>query len=376
MLELKISSPATVVEGESYSVRLTVTNQSTKAGVPTEAMLRIAIEAIVSLDTWVTETLIPTQEREEHFSPGQTRTFNYTMNIPLGLAGYSGSIGASVMDPTGLIILDSASEPLIIEAVPIIPGVANLYGTLTDSDTGYTLPGVKVSTNSIVTYSGSNGEYRIEGLTPGLNTITFEKFDYETKTPSIVLVEGDNELSIHLVPIWEPTWGQYQAGVRAQFERIKATPEWLEKRAVEFWLSRLLKGKWTPEKLPIPIADKIKALYIAADVQRWYERGMIYALGESYVIDVLVTVGATSIEISTAQERWARVAAQHEQYLRAGDWERAMNVSAGGKIEVHPWLTEEDIFTIPSQYQRRVREGLDKLRSEHDLPKIYDGRYY
>jgi len=125
MLELQISSPASVVEGETYTVRLTVSNLSTTAGQPCEATLRIGIGAIV-----LSEVLIPTQEREEYFSANQTRTFDYTMYVPPGLGGYSGSISAAVMDPTGLIILDQATEPLVVEAevVEIIYGASITIG--------------------------------------------------------------------------------------------------------------------------------------------------------------------------------------------------------------------------------------------------------
>lgn len=105
------SSPATVTEGESYSVKLTITNQTTSAGIPEEATLTIGIEATV-----LSEVLIPAQERAEYFSAGQTRSFSYTMNVPPGLGGYSGSIIAAVMDPTG-VILAQATEPLVVEAL-------------------------------------------------------------------------------------------------------------------------------------------------------------------------------------------------------------------------------------------------------------------
>lgn len=124
------SSPATVVEGETYTVRLTVTNLSTTAGQPCEATLRISIGATVFWDTFASEVLIPAQERTENFAAGQTRTFNYTMHVSPGLGGYSGSIGASVMDPTGLIVLDQATEPLVVEAevVEIIYGATVTIG--------------------------------------------------------------------------------------------------------------------------------------------------------------------------------------------------------------------------------------------------------
>ena len=47
MLEVKLNSPATLLEGESYTARLTVTNRSTKAGVPAGATLGVGISSSV-----------------------------------------------------------------------------------------------------------------------------------------------------------------------------------------------------------------------------------------------------------------------------------------------------------------------------------------
>ena len=50
MLELKINSPATVIEGESYLVRVAVTNQTFKAGQPCEATLDVVVMAAAVAD--------------------------------------------------------------------------------------------------------------------------------------------------------------------------------------------------------------------------------------------------------------------------------------------------------------------------------------
>ncbi|MBA7558670.1 hypothetical protein ES708_00277 [subsurface metagenome] len=61
------------------------------------------------------------------------------------------------------------------------PGLANLYGKVTDAETGYPLEGVRVSINGLTTYTNGSGYYGFEGLTPGSYTITFEKEGYETE---------------------------------------------------------------------------------------------------------------------------------------------------------------------------------------------------
>jgi len=110
---LVINSPAEVVEGESYLVRLTVTNQSTKAGIPVDVNLEIVISAATA---WT--TLIPVTSSMEAFAAGQTRTFDYTMNVPLGSGGESGQIIGLVRDPTGIEIT-RATESISIEAVEV-----------------------------------------------------------------------------------------------------------------------------------------------------------------------------------------------------------------------------------------------------------------
>ena len=64
--------------------------------------------------------------------------------------------------------------------VGLTPLVANLFGVVTDAETGYALEGVKVTIDSLVTYTDSLGRYAFERLTPGGYTITFRKENYET----------------------------------------------------------------------------------------------------------------------------------------------------------------------------------------------------
>ena len=77
------------------------------------------------------------------------------------------------------IVLAEGNNMLNVGLVPI-PAVANLYGVVTDADTGFVLVGVKVTIAGLVTYTDLNGTYAFEALTPGSYTITFEKEGYET----------------------------------------------------------------------------------------------------------------------------------------------------------------------------------------------------
>jgi len=80
------------------------------------------------------------------------------------------------------IVLYEGNNVLNVGLAPIPPPVANLYGVVTDAQTGLPLEGVKVSIDGLVTHTNSSGAYGFEGLTPGSYTITFEKDGYETVT--------------------------------------------------------------------------------------------------------------------------------------------------------------------------------------------------
>lgn len=81
------------------------------------------------------------------------------------------------------------------------PGLANLYGVVTDAVTGKPIEGVKVTLDGMQVYTDSSGAYIYEELTPGIYTITFEKEGYEPKPLSADLAEGSNELDVGLIPV-------------------------------------------------------------------------------------------------------------------------------------------------------------------------------
>lgn len=95
--------------------------------------------------------------------------------------------------PEGDNVQNVALAPIVV--------LANLYGVVTDAQTGYALSGVKVTIDDLVTYTDASGNYGFEGLSPGTYTITFEKEGYETATGDVTLVEGNNEQNVPLNPI-------------------------------------------------------------------------------------------------------------------------------------------------------------------------------
>lgn len=195
MLGLRISSPATVIEGKSYSVRLSVTNQSTRAGLPVEATLGVGISAATE---WT--GLIPIQVSSEYFAPGETRTFDYTMAVPVGAGGETGQITAWVEDPTGLAIA-SATEDVVIAPAEVL---ANLYGVVTDAATGEPLEGahVEVRPEGVdfpwFTDTDMTGYYSIQDIPIGTHDLECAHTVYETLKRKVTLQAGDNQLNIAL----------------------------------------------------------------------------------------------------------------------------------------------------------------------------------
>ncbi|GAI32023.1 unnamed protein product [marine sediment metagenome] len=80
----------------------------------------------------------------------------------------------------GDIVLVEGSNELNVGMTPIPAPVANLYGMVTDIDTGLSLPGVKVTIDGLIAHTDGAGAYYFFGLSPGSYTVTFEKEGYET----------------------------------------------------------------------------------------------------------------------------------------------------------------------------------------------------
>ena len=80
------------------------------------------------------------------------------------------------------ITLYEGTNELNVPLTPIPPPVANLYGKVTDAETGSPLSGVKVTIDGFVTYTDAGGNYGFTGLSPGSYVITFEKNGYYTLT--------------------------------------------------------------------------------------------------------------------------------------------------------------------------------------------------
>jgi hypothetical protein len=109
------NSPATVVEGTTYKLRMTVKNTSTKLGMGVGATLGTQPwGAIVSTPMTFTPNWF-----SQAFTAGQSLVFESTFTVPDGSGGLSGIVGADVFDPSNKLIAQ-ATETLTVQTAAII----------------------------------------------------------------------------------------------------------------------------------------------------------------------------------------------------------------------------------------------------------------
>ena len=118
-------SPAIVDEGSDYTIRVTVVNQSTKAGVLWEAELNISVH--VTADTTIFINGLTDGFLTHSFAAGESWAFTWPISIPVGFGASSGLIDARVTSPYG-IVLASAQEQLTIQEVAIDYGATIVIG--------------------------------------------------------------------------------------------------------------------------------------------------------------------------------------------------------------------------------------------------------
>lgn len=91
---------------------------------------------------------------------------------------------AIVIIPIGLGLAALVGIAALAWAAPPTPppGLANLYGKVTDAVTGDPISGVLVSLNGLEVYTDAGGNYIFEDLDPGSYVLQFSKEGYETAT--------------------------------------------------------------------------------------------------------------------------------------------------------------------------------------------------
>ena len=116
------NSPAVLTEGSKYTIRVSVKNNTTRAGVPYAAQLETCMGVIAG-----GADLIPVTCRSDGFSPEETKAFTWTLNVPDFSGGQSGQITASVLSPSGLNIAN-AVEYFTILTIDIVYGATVVIG--------------------------------------------------------------------------------------------------------------------------------------------------------------------------------------------------------------------------------------------------------
>lgn len=91
----------------------------------------------------------------------------------IAIAG--GAVGTAVI---GILLLARGAKA---KPPPPSPGMANLYGKVTDSVSGKGIPGVSVSVNGYSTMTDATGYYEILEIVPGSYAAQFSKAGYNTE---------------------------------------------------------------------------------------------------------------------------------------------------------------------------------------------------
>ena len=111
-----------LTEGETYLVKVTTTNMSTKAGAPVAATLTIDVAGAVDSQTILDDSVV------YEFAAGETHTFEFPMAVPIGTGGQAGAVVADVFDPNGYKLADGSLAIVIASLAPGL-GIITLYGT-------------------------------------------------------------------------------------------------------------------------------------------------------------------------------------------------------------------------------------------------------
>jgi len=95
---------------------------------------------------------------------------------------------------------------LITRPAKPAPGLANLYGIVTEATTGEPLVDVLVTVDDQQTVTDSGGYYEFIGLHPGTYDVIFQKEGYEEIEMPVTLSPGESrELNVQMTPLPPPT---------------------------------------------------------------------------------------------------------------------------------------------------------------------------
>ena len=105
-------------------------------------------------------------------------------------------IGAALV---GVFLLFRKKKPSPEPPPPPPPDYAQLYGRVTDASTGNPISMALVTLDGETSPTTIEGDYLFVNLEPGEYTAVFSKDAYITRTETVTLIEGNNELSVSLV---------------------------------------------------------------------------------------------------------------------------------------------------------------------------------
>lgn len=145
----------------------------------------------------VTVAVSGPQVRDTLTSPAGTYSIE---NLPVGFYTVTASkLGYQIFTTNNIQILDGQTTILNITLYPAPPATGSISGIITESNTGYYIPGASIvlsnPSNSYFTNSLSDGSYFIDNVIIGIYNMTVSKNGYYSKTiQNITIYSGFNTI--------------------------------------------------------------------------------------------------------------------------------------------------------------------------------------
>ena len=186
--------------GQVYTVRVTVTNQSTRAGQPVAA----------TFDVTMISNFTTLKRATVDIPANGSVIIDFPLSLPTNASG-SGSVRVAVLTPTGAEIA-SANVEITVGAPP-----GEVQGHVYDMITNAPLVGVSIKIGGYTGQTNTNGDYFISGIPVGNYSATFSLSGYETTgyVSNFSIRDGTNTVNVGLMPL--PKLTNLQGIVRDAF---------------------------------------------------------------------------------------------------------------------------------------------------------------